>query len=140
MRQNEPITHIMATDLVTATTQHKFSEVKALMEAEKIHHLPIVEGKKLVGLISRIDILRFTNSQAFVDDTPETAKSLDNSAMVSDIMTTNIITLKESDVVKHAVEIVNQQSFNSVPVVNDDGELVGIVTTKDLLNYLYKQY
>lgn len=140
MRQNEPISHVMAEDLITVTTQNTFSEVRAIMRDNLIHHLPVVEGKKLVGIISRIDILKYTNSEAFVDDNDETAKSLDHSVSVSDLMTQDVLTLKNTDVVKHAVEILTKQSFNSIPVVNDQQELVGIITTKDLLHYLFKQY
>ena len=112
MRQNELITHIMADSLITATTQDKFSDVYTKMQDNAIHHLPVVEGKALIGIISRVDILKYTYSEAFVPSDPNSLQSLDASVNVSDIMTKDIVTLKDNDTIKHAVEILTSSSFN----------------------------
>lgn len=139
MKQNESIHKIMSTDLVTATPSHKFSEIKEIMESNGIRHLPIVEGRKLIGIISRLDILKASFSSAFVTEN-EADPMLDHTLKITDLMTQDVITLKDTDTVKHAVRVMTQHSFHSLPVINDRDELVGIISTADLLQYLLDQY
>ena len=140
MKQNESIKKIMSTELITATPLTKFSDVKKMMEAGAIHHVPVVEGKKIVGILSRTDILNASFSNVLTYNQAEAEQMLDHSVKIADIMTKNPITLKDSDTVKHAVELLTRNSFNSLPVVDSDAQLVGILTTKDMLYYLLDQY
>jgi len=139
MKQNEPVQKIMSTDLVTATPKQKFTEVKKIMASKSVHHLPIVDEKKLVGIISRLDIMRATLSSAFVEE-KEADLILDHIIKVPDIMTRKVVTLKETDTIKQAALVMVQHRFHSLPVLNDKDELVGIVSTVDLLQYLLDQY
>ena len=107
----------------------------------KIHHIPVIDGSDLVGIVSRTDTLNYSHSKAFVDESNQVDESLDHAVPVGELMTKSPLTLKASDTVKHAVEILNDQSFNSIPVIDSQGKkLVGIVTTKDLLSFLIQQY
>lgn len=139
MKQNESIKKIMSTDLVTVTPVQKFSEVKKIMESNSVRHLPVVEGKKLVGIISRMDIVKASFSSEFATDKQSDA-TLDHVAKITDIMTKNVIKLRDTDTIKHAVRLFVQETFHSLPVVNDHDELVGIVSTSDLIQYLLDQY
>lgn len=141
MKQNEAISHIMSTDLVTANTTETYSEVKARMDEGCMHHLPVVEGNRLLGVISDRDLLKYAISKAFqTGDSKENDKLLDPHVTISEIMTNGVITLKDSDTVKHAVEIFNDHSFHSIPVINAKEELVGIVSAVDVMNYFLRQY
>ena len=140
MKQKESIKNIMSDDLITGNSQDQFSDVKSKMEQHKIHHLPIVEGDKIVGIVSRTDIYKFSHSRAYITD-GEVDHSLDVAVPVEKLMTKNPVTIKVTDTIKHAVEILSEHSFNSVPVVEDDHQkLVGIVTSKDLMTYLVNLY
>lgn len=141
MKQNESISHIMSTDLVTANITETYSEVKARMETACVHHVPVVENHRLLGIISDRDLLKFAVSKAFqTGESKENDKLLDPHVSIAEIMTKNVITLKDSDTVKHAVEIFNDHSFHSIPVINENEEVVGIVSAVDLMNYFLKQY
>ncbi|MFK7825953.1 MAG: CBS domain-containing protein [Oligoflexales bacterium] len=140
MKQKESIKKLMSDDLVTGNRQDHFSDVKSKMEEHKIHHLPIVDGGKIVGIVSRTDIHKFSHSRAYIAD-GEVDHSLDVAVPVEKLMTQNPITIKDTDTIKHAVEILNEHSFNSVPVVEGGSQkLVGIVTSKDLMTYLVNLY
>ena len=58
MKKNEPIKHIMTTTPVTVHTKQNPSEVRALLAEGKFHHVPVVSGEKLVGMISSTDLMR----------------------------------------------------------------------------------
>lgn len=140
VKQKESIKNIMSDDLVTGNCKDQFSEVKSKMEQNKIHHLPIVDGGKLVGIVSRTDIHKYSHSRAYIAD-GEVDHSLDVAVPVEKLMTQNPVTIKVTDTVKHAVEILNEHSFNSIPVVEGDSQkLVGIVTSKDIMTYLVNLY
>lgn len=55
-------------------------------------------------------------------------------------MTSNPVSLKQSDNVRRASEILSKGDFHSLPVINNTDELIGIVTTTDLIRYLNAQY
>src|ERR1035437_39031 len=52
---------LASTDIVTVTPSDSVSSVAEIMSSKKLHALPVVEGKKLVGMVSRIDIIRSMN-------------------------------------------------------------------------------
>lgn len=140
MKHHEPVSHIMSKDLITVSSNGVFSAVKNALEENNIHHVPILNGNKLTGIVSRVDVLKYTYSKAFNVDERQEDTILDSSINLDDIMTKDIITVNQNDTVKDAAEVLSSNKFNSLPVVNDDNELVGIVTTKDLINYLLEQY
>jgi CBS domain-containing protein len=139
MKQNDSIRHVMSTDLVTAKPTQKFSEIKKLMEDNALRHLPVVEGKKIIGIISRSDLFKVSFSSAFSND-KDADSVLDHTLKLDDFMTHDVLTIKETDTVKHAARLLAQRTFHSLPVVNDKDELVGMVSTHDLLQYLLDQY
>nr|MCH9756231.1 CBS domain-containing protein [Gammaproteobacteria bacterium] len=90
-----------------------------------VNHIPVLEGKKLKGMISRMDILNYADDEA---------------CGIEKIMTSDLTVLSETDTIRTAVRILTTNSFNSLPIVNSDNELVGLITSKDLLGYLLEQY
>ena len=140
MKKNDPVKSIMSNDIVSASLNHSFSEVKGMMEENKVHHIPVLEGETLIGIVSRFDILKFSHSREYIKD-GAIDSGLDSSVKIEKLMTHDPVYIKSNDTVKHAVEILVKNSFNSVPVVeNENKKLVGIVTTKDILSYLMHQY
>ena len=55
---NEPISTIMTTELITIGPEENLSKAKELLTTRRFHHLPVVEGKKLVGLITTYDLFK----------------------------------------------------------------------------------
>ncbi|MCB9229650.1 MAG: CBS domain-containing protein [Deltaproteobacteria bacterium] len=140
MKKNDPVRSIMTDQLVTAKLTDSFSGLKQKMEENKIHHIPVVEGQTLVGMISRLDILKFSHSREYINDGTIDG-DLDKFVTVEKLMTKNPVSIKVTDTVRHAVEILTQNSFNSLPVVEgESGHLAGIITTKDIMAYLVNQY
>lgn len=138
MKQRVPVSKIMSTDLVTLTPKQSLYDAEKLFNKYNIRHIPVVEGERIVGIISRSDLLRI--SYVDVNETEDAVESVVYDAYtIPQVMTRVPVTIESDTTIKEAAEILARHSFHSIPVV-DQGKLVGIVTTTDLINYLLEQY
>ncbi|MCA9708669.1 MAG: CBS domain-containing protein [Myxococcales bacterium] len=139
MKRNVPIKSIMSTDMVTVNVTMKLSEVRRLMTEQRIHHIPVVSGSKLVGLLSATDMIRLSFSAYGADERAVDAM-LDHEFTIEQVMKKDLTTIKGTSMVREAAKLLRDGAFHSLPVVDDDGQLLGIVTSTDLIRYLYDQY
>jgi len=139
MKHNEPVTKIMAADPVTVHEKQKVSDVHHLIVERKIHHVPVVSGRKLIGLISATDLLRVSWGDVNKQD-PRQVDALLDTLGIRDVMQEDIVTLRRHDTVRRAAELLAQGEYHSLPVLDDDDELVGMVTSTDIIEYLLDQY
>lgn len=124
---NEPLSSIMIKDLITVTPDDKLSTVKNLFRNKRIHHIPVIENGQIVGLLTTADLLWLNKSFEEYD-----------SIQVKDIMTRKLATLTPNDKIGSAAELFLLNRFHAVPVV-ENGKLVGIVTSFDILKYGFKK-
>lgn len=139
MKKNEPVTHIMSADPVTVGRNDPVSKARQTMEQKDIHHLPVVDGEALVGIITSSDFLRVSFGEFGNQDARSLDAMLDHTYTISDLMNQNPTTLDSTQTVRDAATVLVSSGFHSLPVVND-GHLVGIVTSSDLIQYLLDQY
>ncbi len=137
MRRNEPISKIMTANPATAHHGTALSEVRNQMTELQCHHMPVVSGNKLKGMISSTDLLRVTYE--YDKDPTQSDAVLDHTRSVEDVMQPAVVTVNSKSTVRAAAEIFSKNSFHALPVC-DDGTLVGIVTTTDIINYMLEQY
>lgn len=127
---NEYVRAVMTTDVITLTPENTLGDARRIMLEKHIHHLPIVEGKKLVGIISSWDIFKSGKSAAECENVP-----------VTEIMVNKVAALDPDQHLGAVAEVLKEHLFHAVPIVNDDRELIGIVTSTDLIRYEYnKEY
>jgi CBS domain-containing protein len=138
MKHNEPVHTIMAADPITVHEKQKLSDVHRLIVERKIHHVPVVSGKRLIGLISANDLLRVSWGDVYKQD-PRMVDALLDTLTIRDVMQEDIMTLRRDDTVRKAAELLAQGEYHSLPVVEDE-ELVGMVTSTDIIKYLLGQY
>jgi CBS domain-containing protein len=136
MRRNEPVTKIMTPDPVAVHTGMHLSDARNKMTEIRSHHMPVVSGKKLIGILSSADLLRVSYAD---DDTVHSNAVLDHTKTIEGVMQRDPVTVSSKTTVREAAEILSQNWFHALPVV-DDGDLVGIVTSTDLIQYLLEQY
>jgi CBS domain-containing protein len=135
MKKNEPITKVMTSLLTTANEGDSVSKVRKMFDACDVHHIPVVSGDKLIGIISWNDILRVSFGELGSQDDKNLDAILDHTYSLTDIMNTSPTTLPVKSTVRDAARLLSSNSFHSLPIV--DGEkLVGIVTSTDLIRYL----
>lgn len=139
MKHNEPVQKIMAADPVSVHEKQKVSDVHHLIVQRKIHHVPVVSGRKLIGLISATDLLRVSWGDVNRQD-PRQVDALLDTLTIRDVMQEDIVTLRRHDTVRRAAELLSQGQYHSLPVLDDDDELVGMVTSTDIIGYLLEQY
>ena len=139
MKRNESVSHIMSTNLVTVHLGNKLSEVHALLRERKIHHVPVVSGTRFVGLLSANDLLRVSWGDPYSHD-PREIDTLLDTQNIRDVMQEDVKTVLPNATVREAAQALVQGSFHGLPVVDANGDLVGLITSTDLIRYLLDQY
>lgn len=127
MKQLDPISHVMTTNVKTVQINQKMSEVLRILSENQIHHVPVIDGRKLVGIISTTDIIRLNITVSTADGWS-----------IERVMKKNLVTIEIRDTVRKAAQLMSDGIFHSLPVIDKDGHLVGIITSTDLIRYLVK--
>ncbi|MGB5256186.1 MAG: CBS domain-containing protein [Woeseiaceae bacterium] len=128
--RDTPISRIMTTDPVTIAPTETVAAARALFESRNIHHLPVVDDGKLVGIISSADLLKL-----FLLD-EQTALSAN--ARVGQIMEVCPVTLDAGATLRQAAEKLRTASFHALLVIDAERRLAGIITSGDLIDALLK--
>ena len=139
MKRNESVSHIMSTELVTVHLGNKLSEVHTLLRARKIHHVPVVDGRRFIGLLTASDLLRLSWGDPYALDPREIDVLLDTQE-IREVMQEDVKTILPGARIREAAQALADGSFHSLPVVDENGDLVWIVTSTDLIRYLLDQY
>lgn len=124
---NEPLSTIMSTNLITLTADNNLKDADMLLQNKRIHHIPVVDGTKLVGLVTTYDLYKLI-----------VHKEDYSNVRIGEIMTTKLATLEPEDKIGTAAEIFLAHLFHAIPIVKN-GELVGIVTTHDIMKYCFRR-
>ncbi len=138
MKKRESISTIMTDSLVTVNLNDDLRKVKDIFAKGKFRHLPVMDGEKLVGMVSKNDIMRLSFGQVF-DNQGDADEAVLDMLSIDQIMTHNITSIDVNATVKDAAEIFVSSKFHSLPVMQD-GKVVGIVTSTDIIKYMLDQY
>ena len=123
------IDSIMSTDLITLRPESTVAEARGLMQSNRIHHLPVVEGEhNLVGLVTLTNVLAATDS--FLRDPDNRIHATD--LQVKDIMVTDIATIDEHASLRQAAMFIEKHQIGCLPIVTE-GRLRGIITDTDFV-------
>jgi len=135
-RRGTPLSEIMVRDVISIQLRDPSSLVDTLMKHHPIHHLPVLEGDVLRGLIAQRDLYRNMLSALYYEDERELHSFLDNFTDVVSIMTPDPLTLGPGDTLGDAVTLMLRHKIGCVPIVDDRHRLQGILTDSDLLRIL----
>jgi CBS domain-containing membrane protein len=137
MIDNIKVREIMTAEVISVHDNENMSAVAKIFRENPIHHVPVLKGRKPVGMISTHDIFKlifdFDSTDTRMLDT-----LLDHTYNISDVMTDKLVIFGEEETVKDAAKILSDGSLHSIMVVNAKGDITGIVTTTDLVRFLYK--
>ena len=117
------IKDVMNTAVITAKKTDAMRHIQALMRENYITGLPIADGKNLLGIISIEDII-LALDKGYID------------SPVEDRMTRNVIVLEDDMPLSFAISYLNKYRYGRFPVLNKKKELVGILTSKDVIRTL----
>jgi acetoin utilization protein AcuB len=124
---------IMSENLYTVHPDTPVTEAQDLMRREHLHHLPVVDGhsKKLMGIVSEKDLIYASPSPASTLDVYEMTRLLSKLA-VRKVMTKEVLTAHPKDLVEDAARKMVDNDIGCLPVVDEDGFPVGIITESDM--------
>ncbi|MCP3887573.1 MAG: CBS domain-containing protein [Desulfobulbaceae bacterium] len=124
----------MATDLITVGVEMTIFEAKQLMTEKNIRHLPVIDGSgKLLGIVSDRDMRDAMPSTLLKKPDYEVTLSKIGSNKVADIMTKNPLTILPFYTLQDTLLVMQKKKVGALPVVDEDGYLKGILSTRDLL-------
>lgn len=138
MKKNESVQKIMTPNPETVQIGQKLSEVRATFRKLGFRHIPVMDKDTLVGVLSETDLIRLVYDDKNTDNRLQDA-IIDQQFTISEIMSKDLQTLPISSSVKDVAEILSHSSYHSVLIV-DAGKLAGIITSTDLIRYLFEQY
>ena len=131
MNVENPVKDIMTRSVVVVEVDAPLVAVEKILESKPIHHVVVLTDGVVVGIISKQDMLRIYKSVGL--DTPDQMASL----KAKDFMVSDPMVVDPDDTIGLVSDIFLANRFHSLPVV-EDGELVGIVTGHDLIQYAYQ--
>lgn len=131
------VADIMTTDVLTLREEDNLLSPGSEMEEFDLRHLPVVDGERLVGLVSQTDVLRLAMS-SLSRDSIHTAvdKSHREETFVASVMTRDVAVAHPDLPIPEAARRMVERKVGCLPVVDASGKLLGIVTEHDMLREL----
>lgn len=137
MKKRTPISQIMSKDVVTVNKTQPIKEVSELINNRSIHHVPVVSGKEVIGMLSTTDLQKISFINTVEGGGITTA--MWDVVNIEQVMAKNVKTAQKDDTIHDVAQVLATNDFHALPVMDKD-EIVGIVTSTDLLKYLVDQY
>jgi CBS domain-containing protein len=135
MKKNERIDRILTREIITVHVGQNVSDVRKIFAKHGFHHVPVVSGKKLIGIVSASDILGISVEGVGSDERSMDAY-IDHQFSIEGLMKKDLKTLSTKSTIADAAEILSDGNFHAVPVVDNNDDLVGLVTSTDLIRFL----
>ena len=124
---NQEVRSIMTKDPVVASPTQTIDEVSDLIMQSQMQQLPVVVDGKLMGMITSYDLWKATREGHGTD------------MQVKDVMTTKVVRITPKDKVGTAAELFADKRFKTLPVVNLNNELKGVVTAFDVIKCAFNE-
>jgi len=131
---------IMSRNVLSASPTTTIREAVRLIEDSEIRHLPIVEGKRLLGIVSDRDLREFriplmVEIERFSEADRDRTDELLNTPL-SEVMAADVVSVDSSESIESVIDAMIEYKVGAVPVVDRvTDELVGIVSYIDVLRY-----
>ncbi len=119
---------LMQSPVIVINRAETVAHARKTMMKEKLSRLVVVDGQRPVGTLTRRDIIRSLN------DYKMRQRDMD-SILVEEIMNAPVTTIKEDESAEVAAKRMVSKNIRGLPVVDDSGEFVGIITKTDLTQY-----
>jgi len=131
-RYDELVNTFMQTEFVTLQPSDRLDFADDVMKLGQIRHMPVVEGDRVVGVVSQRDLLAASLSRAIEID-PKDHRTFLRSVEISAVMSDRVITIEPTRTVGEAAALMIRHKIGCLPVVDSLGSPVGLITETDLL-------
>jgi CBS domain-containing protein len=129
----------MTRDVVTISPEMTLPEAHRLMEEKKIRRLPVVDSGRLVGIVTRGDIRGAEPSGATSLSIWEVNYLLAK-LKIGEIMTAQPLTIAAEETIGEAARLMLEKKISGLPVVDQAGHLVGIITESDIFRLVVQEW
>jgi CBS-domain-containing membrane protein len=144
------VSSIMTKDVITVNKKTSLKEAAGLLAKFRIHGFPVVDdNNKVVGIFTKSDFFNKDDSNIFLpsflgfirdgdikSSQNAVSKEVGENTKVEDIMTHKCICVQPETEIEELVNLFKNRCFNSIPVADKEGNLVGIVTVIDVIRLL----
>jgi acetoin utilization protein AcuB len=133
--RDERVRHIMTEAVLSIGLHEPVTEVMRLFASYPLHHLPVVDGLQLKGMLSSADMLKL---EYFLPKSgiKGSAALWSDRFSVQTLMRWPVFTAKPDDTIADAASRMATNGVHALPVINENGDLLGIVTTTDVMQAL----
>ena len=125
----------MTKDVISVDVNDSMQDAARLIRKHTIKRLPVMENGKLVGIITDRDLKRASASDVTTLEIHELL-FLISEIKISDIMTKDPITIPLDYTIDEAAQILLEHKLSGAPVVDDEGQVAGIITQTDIFRVL----
>lgn len=139
LKRKLPVSHYMTEDVVTIEPDTSLLEAHRLMGAKRIRSLVVMDGDRLVGLVTRTDLMSSDPSRLASRNNQELSLKI-LTQPVEKVMTRSLITISPSEAVTQAAELMLRHKIHCLPVVDEQEKLVGIITESDLFLMIVQKF
>lgn len=119
----------MTKKVITITPEDTVRDANRILQENRIHHLPVVVGGELVGMVSDTDIRQWILKEQKVE---EDGTVFRRTGTVSELMVREVVVVTPEDTIEDALLLLHRRRFGALPVV-EGRRLVGIITRLDIL-------
>ncbi|WP_437900418.1 CBS domain-containing protein [Sorangium sp. So ce124] len=147
-----PLAEIMTKDVICIRSEVSLDDITALLVRHEISGMPVVDAAgRPVGMVSRADVLRAAEERGDTEESrPVTSRSGEVAPLemsqgfhvyepirvtARDVMTPVVVQLHESASIRQAASLMAYEGVHRLPVVSDDGKVVGILSSLDVLRW-----
>jgi CBS domain-containing protein len=136
---NSTIKDVMSTHVIAVRQGAPYKDMAAMLHQQRVSAFPVLDDdSKVIGIVSEADLLTKEALEGTVPRTllsrQERVRKQVNALTAADLMTKPPVTIGPDELVVHAARLMFDQQVKRLPVISDDGTLIGIVTRSDVLS------
>ena len=135
MIKDTPISDIMTREVIYLDTTEQLEKAEGIFKSKGIRHIPIVKQGNIVGMLSYNDLLRISFADAYSGVIDEVDSSVYEMFSLDQVMVKNPVSIAPDQTISDLAAVFMKKEFHALPVVQN-GRLVGIVTTTDLIKFM----
>jgi len=132
-----PLAEIMNHQVISLDINEELEQAEKLMKKHHIRHLPITKDGKLHGMLSLTDLQRISFASTLLDSDQNVDSEIYEMFTIEQIMTHHPFSVNLHDGMVKVLHVLSEKEFHALPIV-DDGNVVGIITTTDIIKYFLK--
>jgi len=131
----KPVEEVMSKNFASCTCEEDVDNLWRRMQKESITGCPVVKKDKLVGIVTEKDLLDSGETKPVFESNKGRFRAHLN---ISSVMETQVISVKPDIKVIRVAKIMTSKDVGRVPVIDDDGRLVGVVSREDVARLIVK--